>query len=166
MCTCECVHVWVQMPQGSRRVTHTLNHWVISPAPLVDLLREHQYPLITRQSSFDVWKLQRETPQFKSRMLHSCEWSSLIGSVTDGSYWSKYWIPKCGVSSDVLENTCVSIPAEYHRIGKLMSITKAVGPEEGRTKSWAVLCDAVFYHSPWQQGTFQEECVHISVLVQ
>lgn len=70
------------------------------------------------------------------------------------------------VSSDVLENTCVSIPAEYRRIGKLLSITKATGQEKGRTKSWVVLCDTVFYRLPRQQGTFQEECVHISVLVQ
>lgn len=36
----------------------------------------------------------------------------------------------CEVSSDVLENTCVSIPAEYCRIGKLMNKTKAVGQKK------------------------------------
>lgn len=128
MWVCACVSADAAGIQKSNTYSKPLSHLT---SPFSWFITWTSVPLITLQSSFDVWKLQRETPQFKSRMLHSCEWSSLIGSVTDGSYWSKYWIPKCGVSSDVLENTCVSIPAEYHRIGKLMSITKAVEPEKG-----------------------------------
>lgn len=57
----------------SRRIANTGNHFILSPASLVNLLRRYQYPRITRQSYFGVRKLQREMPQFKSKMFQSSD---------------------------------------------------------------------------------------------